>query len=321
MTRRRLKIAISIVLIGILVWFLDVRSLAVALRDIDPALLALAFCMVIVNRILMPVKWNLLLRARGIRISHFSAIRFYTLSSFLGLVLPPTIGADSVRSYYLRNAGIALSDAVASIFIERIFGFLVLLLFTAVGFFLLMQLLQEGEVDVRMFAFAITFVAGILLAVLYVSFTPFSRNLTARVAARLQTTRFDKLARGADAFVEAYQEYRQRRPVLALFSALTAAELTLVIVRSYVVALSLGVDVELSVFFAFLPLVTLLNRMPISFDGFGINEGLFVYFLALFGVPAEKGFLIGLINHLVFIAGILPGAIFYVQSNRAGRAA
>jgi hypothetical protein len=56
--------------------------------------------------------------------------------------------------------------------------------------------------------------------------------------------------------------------------------------------------------------------MPVSFDGFGINEALFIWFLALFGVAHEQGFLIGLINHLLFIAGVLPGGLFYVFSDR-----
>jgi hypothetical protein len=315
-TRKRLKIAISLTLIAVLVYFLDFASLAAALRDIEVTYVVLAFLMVIGNRVLMPLKWNLLLRARNIHLSHFNAIRIYTIASFLGLVLPPTVGADSVRGYYLRQAGIRLTDAVASIVIERVFGLIVLLVFTVAGFFLLVDLLREGEMQTGTFAVILGVVSAAVLAALYLSFTPWLHTLARSAAVRLEGTRLKSLGHGAESFVAAYQEYRHRELALALFCGLTAMELTIVIVRSYVIALALGVELDVLVFFAFLPLVTLLNRMPVSFDGFGINEALFIWFLALFGVAHEQGFLIGLINHLLFIAGVLPGGLFYVFSDR-----
>jgi hypothetical protein len=313
---RRLKIAISLMLVAGLFYFLDLASLATALKNIDTRLLLVAFLMVICNRVLMPVKWNLLLRARGIHVSNWTAVRMYTLSSFLGLVLPPTVGADSVRSYYMKKEGIKLSDTVASILIERILGLVVLLGFTIASFVLLVHLLRSGDIDVATFTALLTVLSVIMLAAVYLSFTPLFQRLASKFAVRLQGTRLSRAATGIDSLVQAYQEYRHQKSVLMVFSALTVVELSIVILRSYVVALSLGVDLSIAVFFAFLPLVTLLNRMPISFDGFGINEALFVYFLALFGVPPEQGFLIGLINHLLFIIGILPGGLFYVQAGR-----
>lgn len=315
-TRRYIKIVISFLLIAGLFYISDTRAMAESLRRVKPGYLALALCMVFCNRVLMPVKWNLLLRASGIRLRHWTAIRIYTVASFTGLFLPPTVGADGVRSYYLRKAGIRLSDALASIFIERVFGLLILLVFTLAGFFLLTEELRDGAIDVATFTFVLIAIAVTSLAAVFISFMPVTRRAAERFAGKLQNTRFSPLARGAGEFIRAYQEYRGRKTILIVFCALTALELTLVILRSHVVAFALGVELPLAVFFGFLPLVTLLNRMPISFDGFGINEAMFVYFLRLFGVTAGAGFLIGLLNHLIFIIGVLPGAIFYVYWDR-----
>lgn len=313
---RRLKIAVSIVLVAGILYFLDVRALLDRLGEIRLPYVVLAFLLVIVNRLLMPLKWNLLLRAAGTRLSHFEAVRVYTISSFLGLALPPTIGADSVRSYYLKQNGVKLSDAVASIAIERVFGLLVLLAFTIGGYVLLLRLQRDGAIDIKTMATILGVLSVTALAALYASFSPQLQGLAERFAERLETSRMSKAATGIASLVEAYQQYSRRKRVLLVFSILTVVELTIVIVRSYVVALSLGAEVPLVVFFAFLPLVTLLNRLPISFDGFGINEALFIYFLALFGVAHETGFLVGLVNHLLFIAGVLPGGLFYIFSTR-----
>lgn len=313
---RRLKLAISVVLVAAILYFLDTGTLLARLRGISLPYLVFAFLLVIVNRILMPLKWNLLLRAAGTWLSHFEAIRIYTISSFLGLVLPPTVGADSVRTYYLKKDDVKVTDAVASIIIERLFGFLVLLLFTIAGYVLLLRLLRDGDLQATTVTTILATVSVVLLALLYASFTPLLQGIADRLARRLEATRMKKAGAGVASLVKAYQDYSHRKRTLVVFSLLTVLELTIVILRSYIVALALGVEVPLIVFFAFLPLVTLLNRLPISFDGFGINEALFIYFLALFGVAHESGFLIGLVSHLLFIAGVLPGGLFYVFSSR-----
>ena len=309
---RRIKIAVSALLVAVLLWFLDLEAILAALAGTDPALLVLALAMVLANRVLMPVKWNMLLRARAIRLSHIDAVRIYTISSFLGLVLPPTVGADSVRSYYLNRRGLALSDTVASIAVERVFGLVVLLAFTVTGFVLLVDLLRTGSIPWQAFSLALTAITAAALVAVLVSFSDRFRRLAGTLAGRADSSRLGRLARGVDRLVGAYQDYRLHKGILAAFCALTAVELCLVIVRSYVVALALGVELPLVVYFAFLPFVTLMNRMPISFDGFGINEALFIYFLALFGVPGEQGFVIGLVNHMLFLVGVMPGAVFYV---------
>jgi len=311
---RRIKIAISLMLVGGLLYFLDTASLRASLKEIKLSYVLLAFAMVVTNRILMPVKWNMLLRARGIHVSNFDAVRVYTMSSFLGLVLPPTVGADSIRSYYLKRAGLRLSDVVASIAIERVFGLLVLLVFTIAGFAILVDLLRDGAIHTMAFAGLLTVISVGALAAVSISFSSRMQTIVGYLVDRIQSSRLSKLARGAEKFLQAYQEHRHKKRILAIFCLLTGLELLLVIVRSYVIALALGVDLSLMIFFAFLPLVTLLNRMPISFDGFGINEALFIYFLGLFGVLPEKAFLIGFVNHIIFLIGIMPGGIFYVMS-------
>jgi glycosyltransferase 2 family protein len=229
---------------------------------------------VIGNRILMPVKWNLLIRSSGDWLPHFQAIRLYTIACFLGLV------------------------------------------FAVTGFFFLADMLHDGEIQITAIASALIILSTALFTALYLSFSPPLLNIVATLAIRLHDMRLGKLAQGADSFVRAYPAYSEKKGVVILFCVLTALELTLVIVRSYVVALSLGIDLPILVYFAFLPLATILNRMPISFDGFGVNGVFFIYFLGLFGVIQESAFLIGLINHLLSIVAILPGGFFYIFADR-----
>ena len=47
---------------------------------------------------------------------------------------------------------------------------------------------------------------------------------------------------------------------------------------------AMNIEVSALVYFVVFPLVTLLTILPVSFNGIGIREGGFVYFLGLYGV-------------------------------------
>jgi uncharacterized membrane protein YbhN (UPF0104 family) len=76
------------------------------------------------------------------------------------------------------------------------------------------------------------------------------------------------------------------------------------------------VSVETFYYFSFVPIIIFLIRLPLSFDGFGIHEGGYVYFLSLVKVDPSIAFSVGAINHLMFIIVLLPGCIFYILNKK-----
>ncbi len=46
-------------------------------------------------------------------------------------------------------------------------------------------------------------------------------------------------------------------------------------------------------------LILALFKKPISVDGFGRSEGIYVYFFSFLGVPAAEAFLLGFVAHLL----------------------
>jgi len=88
--------------------------------------------------------------------------------------------------------------------------------------------------------------------------------------------------------------YRKRRLIGLLFFLLTCIEVSLPVIRGYLVATALSLNVSLAYFFAFVPIILLMIRLPISIDGFGLQEGGFVYFLSFVGISATLGFSVGI---------------------------
>jgi len=125
-----------------------------------------------------------------------------------------------------------------------------------------------------------------------------------------------KTAGQLEKLYRSYQIYSRKKGTLAVFFVLTCVENVLPIVRPFIIAIALHAYVPLSYLFVIVPIELLLIRLPISFDGFGIREGVFVYFLALIGIAKDVGFSIGLTNHLVFLIALLPGWLFYLMGEK-----
>ena len=124
---------ISIILLAVLIYWIDFKNFINSIKNANYLYILIAVIIVTINRCIMAYKWNLLLKVKNINISFFEVTKIYYISNFLGLYLPPTIGADIVRAYYINKKKYQLSDILSSIVVERIIGFLVLLLFAVIG--------------------------------------------------------------------------------------------------------------------------------------------------------------------------------------------
>jgi uncharacterized protein (TIRG00374 family) len=261
----------------------------------------------------MPVKWNILLRAKQITIGYGAAIKIYFVASYLGLYLPPTVGADAVRAYYINRYGYKYTDSISAILVERFIGFIALLLFGISGCLIFYKIANDVQFDLRRILIIAVACTILVMFIFILSFNIFISKIITTFLHKISGYTF--LKKFADIFTNLYTSYidfSRHKLALFMFFILTLLEVSLPIVRSYILALAFNVHVPFAYFFAFVPIVLLLIRLPISIDGFGLHEAGYVYFLSLVGVPSADGLAIGLINHLIFIVGILPGGIIYL---------
>jgi uncharacterized membrane protein YbhN (UPF0104 family) len=316
---RILQVLVSLVLLGVLVRWIDVGAFAAAVGGADPALLGLALALALADRLLMAVKWNLLLGAKRIRLRWTEAVRVYWSSTFLGLFLPSTVGADVVRAVVLSRSESRRADVVSSILVERFLGLVALALFGVAGAALAPLALAGAVPDRGRLLGAAVGAAVAVIGGLAFSFTPAAGRLVDAAAERARGTRL--VGRAAEVLAKVYRSfhgYREHRGVLGAFLALSLLENLLPIVRAYLVARALHADVSFVFFAAIVPLELLLIRLPLTVDGFGLREGLFTWFLAKVGVPGSLGFAVGLVNHVLFLLAVVPGGVMHFAGS-AGR--
>ncbi|MCB0749340.1 MAG: flippase-like domain-containing protein, partial [Ignavibacteriae bacterium] len=76
------------------------------------------------------IKWNMLLKSRGMAVKLWRIYAFYNIGKFFNLILPTSLGGDVVRIFQLGKFTGRKHTAAASVIVERFTGLIVLMLMT-----------------------------------------------------------------------------------------------------------------------------------------------------------------------------------------------
>ena len=312
-----LRIALSVALVVVLfTYVVDAREVVHNLQRFDASYLLLALVVVTLDRILMTFKWTLLLRAQGYRLPLLQGVTIYCTSMVWGMALPATVGADAIRAVMVTKRGFNGTDVVASIVIERMVGFVLAL---ALGLVSLAILRTIGVLDAR-FDSALYLGIAMLLGVTALLVAALNERLVGKLVTRLpRFVRESKVMQYLDRFAAAYRALGGARSTIAQFSALTVLEQVFAVIFPWVLAKGLDIDADLVLLLGVLPISTLISRLPISFDGLGVFEAVFVGLLVLAGINAEAALAIAISGRIIQLFAFLPWWFVHVARSGAVR--
>jgi hypothetical protein len=115
--------------------------------------------------------------------------------------------------------------------------------------------------------------------------------------------------------------YRARVGTVVL--ALAASLVLQALAVWYYVSIARALRIPLAVQAAFLmvPLCTLLQAVPISFNGWGLREGLFAVYFAQVGLPRESALAFSLVGAGLMVVLSLSGAVAWLARSQPATAA
>jgi uncharacterized protein (TIRG00374 family) len=113
---------VSAVVLGLLLRWAGIHQVAHTLRGTDLAWFLPAVAVSAATVVMMALRWQMLLAAKGLPVPLGWLVRTYFVALFAGQFLPAAIGGDAVRVVELgRRTGDA-PEAVASVLIDRLVG-------------------------------------------------------------------------------------------------------------------------------------------------------------------------------------------------------
>jgi len=311
--RIALRIAVSLAFLGILFW----RLPEVSLEEMFPSptaatwwWLAAAVAVHVVAYVLQNLRWATVSDTLAIPLPFRRLFGHLLSGEFVSNALPTSFGGDVVR---VMRQGADVGDyaeSFASTSLERLTGWLVLPLLSAVGLLAVPEFRSLGAATtVAVLTNVLTLVA--LVTLLWIAGHPRGAG---RLVGRSGWRRYlGAVHLGIVAF-----HGRTAQAVKVLVAGLGFQFLQCVSVWCAAKALRID-EVTLLAAMAFFPPTAVVQNFPLALGGLGVREAAFVLFFGAIGVSHSQAIGLGLAVYLVFVFASLAGAPSFARGGLGGR--
>ncbi len=283
----------------ILVVYVGPDTMVGALKDAEPEYVILALILNVPLVGLKALRWCLLMRAVGIRIPPWTALRVYFASLFVGFLTPGRVGEFVKAAYVSSKTNTKLSRTLPSALMDRLFDLYVLTAVGMVGLFRY-SLVDGAEAQWVVAVVALLLVIPLLFGVIR---KPLKRLKVSRPVARLRK-------RLPDAILEAVDQ----SAVLTTWVSLTCVGITILAYLVFFFQCRVGAwAVHLHISFVDMVLVmsvtSLVSLIPVSVAGIGVRDASLIILLGKIGASTGQALAFSLMVLVVsYIGGGLIGA-------------
>ncbi len=275
------KAAFSVGLLAYLLQRVDLAEVFRHFRDGEHRLFAVAITIYVVVVVLSTWRWKILLDALG-GTSRFGALtQSYLVSAFFANFLPSNVGGDVVRVQEAARAAGSHTASLTVAAVDRIVGF-VALYFIAGPAYLLGGPIVQGLTGARVILLALT-VLFLVMGALFLQPGRMTSILEGAGARRFPwlSEKF-ALAQGA------VNAYRANQGAIVGAFLLSLVLQFLGVSYFFMVARALRIPLDLGTSLLMVPLCTLIQAIPISFNGWGLREGVYVLYFKQVGLSSES---------------------------------
>ncbi len=308
-----LRLFISAALIVVVLTLVDSKEFVRAAANVKPLYLLIVIALVMIDRVIVVHKWNLLLVSKKVQISFPKLFSIYSVASISGFVLPTTVGGDLFRIFRLSQFNVSKRVSIASITVERVLGFVSMLLIAGIGLGISLYLLSERyEQLIKIF----WVLGAAMFGCVFLFFLVRHESLNEQLEKFVSGTGRSKLAAKLHGVYAQCRDYRNDGVTLLKVSIYTLVRQTVPIFMTLVLAVAFGIDASMLELFAIVPIIILGSRLPISMDGIGVQEGLYVVMFGFIGVSATEALLLSLAFRVLVLVTLVPFAVQYIVMHK-----
>jgi len=299
-----LRIVISLGLIAWILMKVDKKQLLESFRSLNPWLLLASVVAYFAVNAICNWRWQLLLSARGIKSGYWKLLRYFLNGLFFGNFLPTTVGGDLARAYLVAEDCKGKSEALASVLVDRFIGLFGVIITGIIGLILVAKSGQEINL---LKALVVGIVAALLFVVLFLN-----KSLVRKFRWVLKLPLVEKAEHHLIEFYHSIYVYRSHKNEVFLAFVLSLLVQVFVVFTAFLIAKALGIAISIIPFFLYMPVIAAVSMIPLSINGWGLQEGAFIIFFGRAGVDKSAALSLGFLYHLVAIAISLLGGILWL---------
>jgi hypothetical protein len=310
-TRRRLSFLLKLVFSASILAFLLTSKVALAdilavLRTVRPGWIAVAFSLHAVGLLISAYRWQILARAQGDELPLGFLAKSYLVGQFFNIFLPTRFGGDVVRIWDGSRGSRSLLKSSAIVVVERLTGIIVLFLFALVASLFRLDMARGVPV---IWAALLVGCAGLLCVGLF--FTPLARRALQALPGKGPLGWLkDKALR----FRETVLLYREKPgPFLAALAWALLLQVN-VVVYYVLIGKAFGLGIRTLDYFIFVPIVLLVQTVPVSINGWGVREASYIEVFKYYGIGAGTAFSFSLVEvGIGLVVGAVGGVVYVLR--------
>ncbi|MFC1809124.1 lysylphosphatidylglycerol synthase transmembrane domain-containing protein [Candidatus Omnitrophota bacterium] len=305
-----LRTILLCVLLFLIVRIVNFRDFIDILSNAAPIFVICVLCACVVDLMAMGAKWTILLRVFGIRVSPLIPILAYFTGRGFSFFVPSTIGIDSYKTYFMvRHSNGTVVPVISSILVERFIG-----MFSSFGMISLLM------------PFSIPFIMSDSPPSLWIAVPFFFFGVCALLYLLLHLSQYGNIRSDKLPFLPSFVS-RKLAVLLKTLSCVTNAkksvflyffvsifEKTLYGTAVYFSLRAIGYSFPYLAIIGVIPILSLLERLPISFSSIGIREGLFVAVFSLHGLSGAESLSVAVIIRCVEVFIVVTSLLLWYAS-------
>jgi len=291
-------------------WTYGPPALGQTLRSVHPGALALSFMLMGTTLIIGIARWRLVLNVHGLGLPYARAGEISLVAHFFNSFLLGTAGGDVMKAYYAaRETHHKKTEAVVTVFVDRIIGLWAMLLFASLMIIPNFQLFERtglrhagsifftdpgeslralsGIIVNEPFVTAAALLLGMMVMGTAFVFLAFRGGVSKKWAGARDRLR--RLPKGdyIERSLDSCREFGKQGGFLTRTLALSMVLNFVCVLQFWVLAHGLGMNLPLRALCLVVPTVICISALPVSVSGLGVREYLFVQLLAAPTIGAD----------------------------------
>ncbi len=299
-----LKFVLSFSIIAfLLIYKTSIKDVSSVLRQVSIPWLIVSFSLHSLGLFFSAYRWQILAHAQGDQVPLLFLTKSYLVGTFFNNFLPTRFGGDIVRIWDGSRFSRSLLKSSAIVIVERVTGIIVLFIFALLAS--LFRLDMASKIPVIWVSLLLG-LFGLSLLVLF--FLPFFGSFLTKFPDKGLLI---KLKHKIITFRQTILLYRERKAPFFKASFLAFLLQLNVIIYYFLIGKAFRLQIHFLDYFIFIPIVLLIQIIPITINGLGLREGSYIEIFKFYGISPQTAFSFSIVDWaFVLVLGIVGGIIY-----------
>jgi len=292
-------------------WTVGPHELWSQVTLIHKGALALSVVLMAMTIVLGVMRWRMVLRVHGLDLPWSRAAEISLVAHFFNSFLLGSTGGDLMKAYYAaRETHHKKTEAVLTVFADRLIGLWAMLLFAGV-----MMLPNLNLIGTHSLLRAVcVVVVGMLAACTVIALLAFRGGVSKRWSGAREWLRRLPQGERVNRLLESCREFGRQPLFLTRTLGVSMALNTFCVLQLLVLCWGLQIKVPALAMFLIVPIIICISAVPITPAGLGVRENLFVLLLAgsTLAVPQTLALAVSLLAYAGSLFWSIVGGFVYV---------